>query len=145
MKRWLGPLLLGAVVLSSCSSVPVRDPFPGEDVPPPIPWNRVPPHPPEALLVDRVETSITVDMMIEGDGSVSEVRVLDEAHPGLFREAVVRFVSDWEYKAPVVDGVRVRRRSEPITIRTFFHPCPEPAPHGSEFMDICIRVVEEDP
>ena len=140
--RTLG-ILLSLCLLSACGSVPTRDLRPGEIVPLPTPWNRTPPSPPEEVVMSRTEASITVDLMVEGDGSVSDVRVIESTPTGALDESVVAALMDWEYKAPVVDGVRVRRRTEPLTIRLFYHPCPKAAAHDSEFMDICIRFAGE--
>jgi len=95
-----------------------------------------------ALVEQEVEATVTVDMMIEGDGRVSDVRVLEASHPGVWDQEIVDALMEWEYRAPVVDGVRIRRRTEPLTIRTFFYPCPESATSSTEVMDLCLRWTE---
>ena len=127
------------VVLGACASVPTRDLRPGEVVPAPTAWKRYPPFPPKRVAIQEVETSATVDLMVEGNGRVSDVRVLELTPADAETRFIINTLKKWEYRAPVVDGVRIRRRTAPLTIRYFYYPCAPPQEPVPGYMDICTQ------
>ena len=96
---------------------------------------------PDAAVKDQFEATITLDMIVEGDGSVSDVRVLEASHPGLLDQNAIRAARTWKYEAPVVDGVRVRRRTDPVTIHLFINHCPDLKPDLGDVLKMCGQVL----
>lgn len=136
------PLLIAFLAFAvACQSIPTRDALPGERVPPPTPVERKPFPIPDRALREEIEASITLDMMIEGNGRVSDVRVLQSEPPGILDRNAIRAARAWNYEAPVVDGVRVRVRSEPVTVYFFLNRCPDPAADSGDFIKICARAM----
>ena len=46
-----------------------------------------------------LEGAVTLEFNIDAQGKVSEVRVVDADRPGVFDDAAVEAVSQWEYEA----------------------------------------------
>ncbi|MCR9093294.1 MAG: TonB family protein [bacterium] len=140
--RILAPIALAlASIVLSCASVPTRDVLPNETVAAPKPISRPPFQIPAQLLQSESEARITLDMMVEGSGRVSDVRVLNSEPEGALDRNASRAARRWRYEAPVVDGVRVRRRTEPVTVYLFINRCPDPGPGAGDHIKICAQTL----
>ena len=128
-------------IVLSCASVPTRDLLPNESVAAPKPVSRPPFRIPNHLLESESEAQITLDMMVEGSGRVSDVRVLRSEPEGALDRNAIQAARRWRYEAPVVDGVRVRRRSEPVTVYFFMNRCPNPGAGAGDYIKICAQAV----
>jgi TonB family protein len=85
----------------------------GTDVPPPDRTKSVNPvYPPEALALGA-SAVVVLELVIDEQGKVAEVKVVHGAEP--FAAAAAAAARQWEYKVSKVDGVPVRvRKTEPI-------------------------------
>lgn len=78
--------------------------------------SRMPPVYPMAAKRRNVEGWVLVRFVVDENGNVEDVRVLDETPPGVFDRAVIDCVSNWRFQPGTVGGVPVRSVAE-TTIR----------------------------
>ncbi len=70
---------------------------------------KVDPTYPEAARLKHVQGKITVTAVIETDGTVSTIQVIDSSRPGYgFEDATVAAMTKWRYKPATIAGVPVR-------------------------------------
>lgn len=94
---------------------------------------------PDRAIRNGTDASIKLQVYLDGDGSVESARVLESQPPGLLDRAAKSGVRRWKYKPLVVDGVGVRRWSEPVTVFLFFDTCPDLGPEIGDHLKICGR------
>lgn len=75
---------------------------------------RVPPIYPLGAKNRGTEGWVKVGLVINEDGMVQEVAIIDSEPKKTFDEAVIRAVSAWRFKAGTVGGVPVKSRAETV-------------------------------
>jgi len=65
---------------------------------------RVPPLYPYAAREKNIQGAVQVRMLINPDGSVGQVQVLDARPPGIFEDAVKRTVPQWRFSPGKIEG-----------------------------------------
>lgn len=75
---------------------------------------RVPPVYPLGAKNRGTEGWVKVRLIVNEDGTVQEVTVIDSEPKKTFDEAVIRAVSGWRFKAGTVGGVPVKSRAETV-------------------------------
>jgi protein TonB len=70
----------------------------------PTPLVRVPPLYPYAAREKSIEGLVQVRMLINPDGSVGQIQILDARPPGIFEDAVKRTLPQWRFNAGKIDG-----------------------------------------
>ena len=78
--------------------------------------SRMPPVYPMNAKRRNIEGWVRVRFVVDEDGEVDDVTILDEDPPGVFDRAVIDCVSDWRFRPGTVGGVPVRSAAE-TTIR----------------------------
>ncbi len=75
------------------------------------PISRVPPlYPPQAQRAS-IEGTVTVELIINTDGSVADITILKADPPGIFNEAVARAVKKWRFRPKIKSGKAVPYRA----------------------------------
>jgi TonB family protein len=64
----------------------------------------------------RIQGKVILDAVIEKDGSVTDVRIVESPHP-MLDEPSIAAVQQWRYKPILIDGVPTRAR---VTVTTTF-------------------------
>jgi protein TonB len=75
---------------------------------------RVPPVYPLGAKNRGTEGWVKVRLIVNEDGTVREVTIIDSEPKKTFDEAVIRAVSGWRFKAGTVGGVPVKSRAETV-------------------------------
>ncbi len=65
---------------------------------------RVPPIYPYAAREKNIRGAVQVRMLVNPDGSVGQVQVLDARPPGIFEDAVKRTVPQWRFNPGKIEG-----------------------------------------
>lgn len=78
--------------------------------------SRMPPVYPMSAKRRNIEGWVRVRFVVDEEGDVDDVTILDEDPPGVFDRAVIDCVSDWRFRPGTVGGVPVRTAAE-TTIR----------------------------
>lgn len=80
---------------------------------PPVPTTRTPPSYPTRARAQGQEGSVTLAFVVDVDGTVQDVQVLEATPPGVFDEAAVDAVTSWRFEPGSHEGapvaVRVRQ------------------------------------
>lgn len=120
-----GPVVDGALPRDGADGPPLlplpKEPPPrpvlrvGASVRPPVLLQQVPPVYPPAARAMGLSGRVVLEVVVDEEGLVQEVRVLSASHP-LFVEAAVEAVRRWRYSRPVdVSGQRVAC-AMPVTV-----------------------------
>jgi len=141
MRRALSAVVAIAMFTTACQSIPTRDLAVGETAPAPIAISRVPLHVPDKVLADEIDASVTLRYLIDGNGSVAEVEILESYPPGLLDESASDAFRKWKFEPLVIEGVPVRRWSDPLTILIFVNHCPDVDSEGREIMKMCAQAM----
>lgn len=64
---------------------------------------------PAAARQARVQGKVVLDAVVEKDGSVTDVRIVESPHP-MLDEAAIAAVQQWRYKPILIDGAPARVR-----------------------------------
>jgi len=91
--RWRGPVGLGGVAVAAAGG--------GEDAQgyiEVIPYDTRKPNVPEVAWQNKISGWVLVAFRVTGDGSTTDVRVMDANPRGVFEEKVVAAVEDWRYR-----------------------------------------------
>ncbi|MFH1463774.1 MAG: energy transducer TonB [Pseudomonadota bacterium] len=75
---------------------------------PPEVLSRVPPRYPTAALDAEREGVVTLRLLVDQEGAVQRVEVLEAEPPGVFEQAATDAVSQWRYRPAVYQGRDVR-------------------------------------
>ena len=100
----LALLLLVAAAAQTPAEQPVK---PGGAVSAPTVVSEVKAEYPPQALVDRVEGDVTLEAVVEADGSVGDVRLLKSVHP-MLDESAVAALKQWKFKPGMREGKPVR-------------------------------------
>jgi len=71
---------------------------------PPQPVVRVPPPYPYKARERNIEGIVQVKMLVDTDGSVSQVQILDSRPKGIFEESVLKSVPNWKFNPGKIEG-----------------------------------------
>lgn len=82
--------------------------FSGDDL---VPISSVRPRYPRSAATRKIEGWVELIFVINGNGRVSNVRVLDSSPRGVFEDAAVHAMSRWLYNAYYVNGEKVAREA----------------------------------
>ena len=91
--RWRGPVGLGGVAVAAAGG--------GEDAQgyiEVIPYDTRKPNVPEVAWQNKISGWVLVAFRVTGDGTTTDVRVMDANPRGVFEEKVVAAVEDWRYR-----------------------------------------------
>lgn len=77
-----------------------------------IPIVRIEPQYPREAALDGTEGWVEVEIVIEADGTVSSVTVLNSEPRRVFDRATQRAVYKWKFKPRVIDGQAVSRKAK---------------------------------
>lgn len=111
----VGPNTLTLPVMPPARVEELADPFATGDLDSPLAvLVRVPPVYPLSAKNRGTEGWVKVRFIVNEDGSVEDVAVVESEPKVIFDEAVVRSVSGWRFKAGTVGGVPVRTRAETV-------------------------------
>ena len=103
-----GPLLDGIVIdLGGTKGGDMNEDFVFESYEldqPPQPVAKIPPVYPYKARERGTEGVVQVKLLVNADGSVGQVIVLDARPEGVFEESVVKAVSKWKFQPGVIEG-----------------------------------------
>jgi periplasmic protein TonB len=106
----LPPIMMSGVTVS-------REMFSAADLDHPMTAvSRIPPVYPMNARRRNIEGWVSVRFVVDKDGRVEEVAILEEEPPGVFDRAVIDCVSAWRFNPGTIGGVPVRTAAE-TTIR----------------------------
>lgn len=71
---------------------------------PPQPVAKIPPVYPYKAREQGIEGAVQVKLLVNADGSVGQVRILDARPEGLFEESVMNAVPKWKFNPGVIEG-----------------------------------------
>jgi periplasmic protein TonB len=77
-----------------------------------VPVLRVPPAYPRNAKVAKIEGYVTMEVVVNPDGSVADIHVLDAAPPRLFDIAAVEAMRRWKFQPKLVNGSPVSQRAQ---------------------------------
>lgn len=77
-----------------------------------IPVVRVAPTYPRNAKQARIQGSVTMEVLIREDGTVSGVKVLSSEPPRIFDQAAVMAMERWKFRPKIVDGNAVAQRAK---------------------------------
>lgn len=128
--RWLSLCCLSAIALAAPAALGQPEPRPDAPVAPQILEHVDPEYPPERLA-EGVDTTVTLFVTVEKDGTVSDA-VVAESGGAAFDDAAMKAVRRWHFSPAMRGGAPVRAR-----IRVPFHFAPgpheeQPAPAQTE-------------
>jgi periplasmic protein TonB len=75
-----------------------------------IPLVRISPQYPRQAALDRIEGSVTMEFIVNPDGTVRNVRIVAANPPGVFEQAAITAALKWKFKPKVVDGKPVQQK-----------------------------------
>jgi protein TonB len=75
-----------------------------------IPLVRISPQYPRQAAMDRIEGSVTMEFIVNPDGTVRNVRIVSANPPGVFEQAAITAALKWKFKPKVVDGKPVEQK-----------------------------------
>jgi protein TonB len=110
-----GTLKLPEMMISKIS-LPGHTFAPGELDKPLAAVSRIPPTYPLRAKRNNIEGWVKVRFVINKQGRVEDITIIDEDPPGVFDQAVINCVSKWRFKPGTVGGVEVRTAAE-TTVR----------------------------
>ena len=73
---------------------------------------RVPPTYPRNAKQARIQGSVTMEVLIRPDGTVSNVKVLEANPPRIFDQAAIMAMQRWKFRPKIVDGNAVTQRAK---------------------------------
>ena len=73
---------------------------------------RFPPSYPRTAKVAKIEGYVTMEVVVNPDGTVADIRVVDAAPPRLFDMAAVDAMRRWKFQPKVVNGAPVSQRAQ---------------------------------
>jgi protein TonB len=83
-----------------------------------IPLVRISPQYPRQAQLDRIEGVVTLEFIVNPDGTVRNVRVVSANPPGVFEQAAITAALKWKFKPKVVDGKPVEQKGvQPISFK----------------------------
>jgi len=83
-----------------------------------IPLVRINPQYPRAAALDRIEGEVTLEFIVNADGTVRNVRVVSAKPPGVFEQAAITAALKWKFKPKIVDGKAVDQKGiQPMTFK----------------------------
>lgn len=108
---------LPTLPLESLAANDLGDLFSVDDLDAPlITLARIPPIYPMRAKHRGIEGWVRVQFVVDEDGLVSGVTVLESEPPGIFDQSVIRCVSGWRFRAGTVGSIPVKTRAE-TTVR----------------------------
>jgi len=75
-----------------------------------IPLVRISPQYPRQAALDRIEGTVTMEFIVNADGTVRNVRIVSANPPGVFEQAAITAALKWKFKPKVVDGKPVEQK-----------------------------------
>lgn len=76
-----------------------------------IPLVRVPPTYPRNALMARIQGSVTMEVIIDPDGTVSSAKVIEATPARLFNSAALYAIKRWKFRPKIVNGSPVAQRA----------------------------------
>jgi len=76
-----------------------------------VPLLRVPPKYPARAANRHIEGWVTVEFIIQTDGSVDDAVVVDSEPEGIFNDAALTAIGKWKFKEKIVNGIAVPQRA----------------------------------
>lgn len=76
-----------------------------------IPLVRVPPVYPRRALMAKLQGTVTMEVMINPDGTVSDAKVLESNPARLFDSAALNAIKRWKFRPKIVNGSPVPQRA----------------------------------
>jgi len=73
---------------------------------------RVPPTYPRNAKQARIQGSVTMEVLIRPDGTVSNVKVMGSNPPRIFDQAAIMAMQRWKFRPKIVDGNAVTQRAK---------------------------------
>lgn len=73
----------------------------------PQPVVRVPPMYPYKAREQGIEGAVQIKLLVNSDGSVGQIQIIDARPKGLFEEAVLKSVPQWKFNPGKIDGEAV--------------------------------------
>ncbi len=73
---------------------------------------RYPPSYPRTAKVAKIEGYVTMEVVVNPDGTVADIRVVDAAPPRLFDMAAVDAMKRWKFQPKLVNGAPVSQRAQ---------------------------------
>ena len=83
-----------------------------------IPLVRISPQYPRQAAMDRIEGTVTLEFIVNPDGTVRNVRIVSANPPGVFEQAAITAALKWKFKPKVVDGKPVEQKGvQPMSFK----------------------------
>jgi len=112
-----GPQTLALPEMKTSDIPSTQDAFSAGDLDQPLTAvSRMQPVYPMSAKRRNIEGWVSVRFVVDEQGEVEDVTILDEKPPGVFDKAVIDCVSDWRFRPGTIGGVPVRTVAE-TTIR----------------------------
>ena len=73
---------------------------------------RIPPVYPRNAKMARIEGYVTMEVVVNPDGTVADIKVIDALPPRLFDVAAVEAMKRWRFQPKMVNGTPVAQRAE---------------------------------
>jgi len=80
----------------------------GEVDSPPVPIFQIPPVYPLSARMKGIEGWVIVRFIVDEEGRVSHIRIVESKPKGVFDDSVIRCVSKWRFKPAVFEGIKVK-------------------------------------
>lgn len=77
-----------------------------------LPVMRVPPVYPRNAKLAKIQGYVRMEVVINPDGSVDDIKVLEATPPRMFDVAAVTAMKQWRFKPKLVNGVAVSQRAQ---------------------------------
>ncbi len=75
-----------------------------------IPLVRISPQYPRQAAMDRIEGTVTMEFIVNADGTVRNVRIVSANPPGVFEQAAITAALKWKFKPKVINGKAVEQK-----------------------------------
>ena len=75
-----------------------------------IPLVRISPQYPRQAAMDRIEGTVTMEFIVNADGTVRNVRIVAANPPGVFEQAAITAALKWKFKPKVINGKAVEQK-----------------------------------
>ncbi len=80
----------------------------GEVDSPPVPIVQIPPIYPLSARMKGIEGWVVVRFIVDENGYVRHIQIVDSKPKGVFESAVIRCVSQWRFKPATLEGIKVK-------------------------------------
>ncbi len=77
-----------------------------------LPMLRIPPVYPRNAKLAKIQGYVRMEVVINPDGSVNDIKVIEATPPRMFDTAAVTAMKQWKFKPKLVNGVAVSQRAQ---------------------------------